>query len=53
MAPGTQQALPGPDGRQALPEPRAISPRERAVSLAKQDPDMAVEHVRSWLSEAS
>lgn len=50
---GIQQALPGPDIRQALPEPRAFSPRERAVSLTKQDPDMAVEHVRSWLSEAS
>jgi len=48
-----QQALPSPDGRQALPEPKAISPRERAVHLTKQDPDMAVEHVRSWLSEAS
>lgn len=50
---GEQQALPGPEGRQALPEPKGLSSRERAVGLTKQDPDMAVEHVRSWLSEGS
>jgi flagellar M-ring protein FliF len=50
---GAGRSLPTPDSLYALPEPAAISAREKAAALTKQDPDKAVEHVRSWLSEAS
>lgn len=50
---GDTQALPAPDGQKALPEPQKLSARERAVQIAKQDPDMTVEHVRNWLNEDS
>jgi flagellar M-ring protein FliF len=50
---GAGRTLPAPDGLYALPEPTAFSPRDKAVALAKQDPDKAVEHVRGWLNEAS
>ncbi|MFH0728886.1 MAG: flagellar basal-body MS-ring/collar protein FliF [Pseudomonadota bacterium] len=47
------RSLPAPDSLYALPEPTAISAREKAATLTKQDPDKAVEHLRGWLSEAS
>lgn len=50
---GARRTLPAPDSLYALPEPTVPNAREKAVALAKQDPDKAVEHVRSWLSEAS
>jgi hypothetical protein len=50
---GAGRSLPAPDGQYALPEPTALNVREKAMALAKQDPDKVVEHVRGWLSEAS
>lgn len=50
---GAGRSLPAPDGLYALPEPTALNVREKAMALAKQDPDKVVEHVRGWLSEAS
>ncbi len=53
LSPPSPRSLPQSEGHQALPEPEQISARQMAVNLTKENPDKAVEHVRSWLSEAS